>query len=232
MFVPIPLSDPMLGVQKDPPPLPAEDKWLVGLDLGQSLDFSAMVVLRRTEKRGENETIREYDCPAVHRWPLGTTYPQIVADLKVKLAKLPDKPTLIVDGTGCGRPVVDMILRAGLPVQQVSPVTITGGTTAGRNGFYRSVPKRNVVGALMSVTHHGRLHIDKELPELNTLTRELRAFTAKVTRVDDGCCEWECSECRQRWTVKDGEPGYAYFFWPGDIDAALDDDLEPFFAGA
>jgi hypothetical protein len=169
----------MLGLQTDLPP--PEEKWVVGLDLGQSLDFSAMVVLRRKTVQTEKETYREYECPNIHRWPLGTTYPAIVADLKTKLAKLPDKPTLIVDGTGCGRAVTDMILRAGLPVRQVSPVTITGGTTAGRNGIYRTVPKRDLVGAVMAVMHHGRLHIAKGLPETETLVKELRAFTAKIT---------------------------------------------------
>jgi hypothetical protein len=52
---------------------------------------------------------------------------------------------------------------------------------------------------------------------------------AKVTRVDDarGCHEWECSGCGMRWTVKDGHPGEAFAFWPADIDATLDNDLQP-----
>jgi hypothetical protein len=171
----------MLGLRTDPPPTPSEEKWLVGLDLGQSMDFSAMVVLRRKTVGTGKDAYREYECPAIHRWPLGTSYVAIVADLNVKMAKLPDKPILVVDGTGCGRPVVDLILRARLPVRQVVPVTITGGTTAGRNGIYRSVPKRDLVGAVMAVMHHGRLHIAKALPETETLIKELRAFTAKIT---------------------------------------------------
>jgi hypothetical protein len=171
----------MLGLQTNQPPTLSEEKWLVGLDLGQSMDFSAMVVLRRKTIGTGKDAYREYDCPAIHRWPLGTSYVAIVADLNVKLAKLPDKPVLVVDGTGCGRPVVDLILRARLPVCQVVPVTITGGTTAGRNGMYRSVPKRDLVGAVMSIMHHGRLHIAKALPETETLIKELRAFTAKIS---------------------------------------------------
>jgi hypothetical protein len=139
------------------------------------------VTLHRTTKRTETETYREYTCPHIKRWPLGTTYPAIVADLKTMLAKLPDKPVLVVDGTGCGRPVVDMIRKAALPIRSLSPVIISGGATEGQAGAYRTVPKRDLVGATMAVMHKGRLHIAKSLPETEALVKELRAFTAKIT---------------------------------------------------
>jgi len=50
---------------------------------------------------------------------------------------------------------------------------------------------------------------------------------ARVTRVDDGCAEWECSHCGQRWTTKDCYPGEAFAFWPADIDDALSDEMTP-----
>jgi len=175
-----PLLDDPFFARPTGPPSP-DDKWLVGLDLGQALDFTAMVVLHRRTVITESEKYREYDCPNIHRWPLGTTYPAIVADLHVKLAKLPDKPVLVVDGTGCGRPVVDMIRKAGLPIRSLAATIITGGANEGQVGIYRTVPKRDLVGATMAVMHHGRLHIAKDLPETATLVKELRAFTAKIT---------------------------------------------------
>jgi hypothetical protein len=173
--------DPVLNPGLRARPAPPAEKWIVGLDLGQSMDFTAMVTLHRTTKRGEKKPCRDYTCPHVKRWPLGTTYPAIVADLAVMLAKLPDRPTLVVDGTGCGRPVVDMIRKAALPVRQLAPVIITAGATAGRVGAYRTVPKRDLVGATMAVMHAGRLHIAREMPEAEALVKELRAFTAKIT---------------------------------------------------
>ncbi len=184
MFGPQHLDDPFLGIKPNwPQPAQEEPKqeWLVGLDLGQAVDFTAMVILSRTQKKEGRETVHEYDCPSIHRWPLGTTYPAIVEDLKVKLAKLPDKPTLIVDGTGCGRPVVDMIERASLPIAHLVPTLITSGALAGWSEGYRTVPKRDLVGAVMAIMHREQLHIAKELPETQTLVKELRAFTAKIT---------------------------------------------------
>jgi hypothetical protein len=174
-------ADPLALDAAPKPPPPSGELWLVGLDLGQSQDFTAMVVLHRRTVVTETEKYREYSCPHICRWPLGTTYPDIVASLHTKLAKLPDKPVLVVDGTGCGRPVVDLIRKAKLPIRSLAPVTITGGAHAGRVGAYRVVPKRDLVGATMAVTHKGRLHIAKELPEAEILKKELRAFTAKIT---------------------------------------------------
>src|SRR6516164_5546653 len=77
-------SDPFLRRQSTPSaPWPSADgeKWLVGLDLGQAQDFTAMVTLHRTTVETETESYRAYACPHIKRWPLGTTYPAIVADL-------------------------------------------------------------------------------------------------------------------------------------------------------
>jgi transposase-like protein len=68
--------------------------------------------------------------------------------------------------------------------------------------------------------------IDKPCPYCGTVN------PARVTRVNSGCAEWECSRCGGRWTVKDGRPGECFAFFPPDIDAAMSDDLEPFFQGA
>jgi hypothetical protein len=173
--------DPVLNPNLRPQPTPADERWLVGLDLGQAVDFTAMVVLHRTTVRTGTSTYREYSLPNIKRWPLGTTYPQIVTDLGTMLAKLPDKPVLVVDGTGCGRAVVDSIRQARLPIRSLSPVIITGGATEGQAGIYRCVPKRDLVGATMAVMHKGRLHIAKSLPETETLVKELRSFTARIT---------------------------------------------------
>jgi hypothetical protein len=173
--------DPVLNPALRPKPAPADERWIVGLDLGQAVDFTAMVVLHRTTVRTEAETYRVYACRHIRRWPLGSTYDAIVADLKTMLAKLPERPTLVVDATGCGRPVCDMIRKASLPVRSLSAVVITAGAHEGRVGAVRTVPKRDLVGAVMAVMHKGRLHIAKSLPETETLVKELRSFTARIT---------------------------------------------------
>jgi hypothetical protein len=162
-------------------PPPSEEKWIVGLDLGQAQDFTAMVTLHRTTVQTETARYREYSCPHIKRWPLGTTYPTIVADLETMLAKLPEPPALVVDATGCGRPVCDMIRRAKLPIRSFTGVVISGGAVPGRVDNYVTIPKRDLVGATMEVVQRGRLHIAKGMPETNILVKELRAFRALIT---------------------------------------------------
>ena len=105
-------------------------RFYLGLDLGQRRDHSAVAVVEKRER------LRPYG-PAefegllvryVERMPLGMTYPEVVA----RVCGMIDAPPvrgqceLVVDATGVGAPVVEM-LRAEGPACDISSVTITGG---------------------------------------------------------------------------------------------------------
>ena len=109
----------------------------IGLDLGQAADFTAQAVIDYVSiKSGpmSNQVTDLYmDLVKLARFSLGTSYPSIIDAIKEFVVSepfcLPGNKfrdyRLIVDGTGVGRPVIDLCRRAGL---QVVPVTITGGT--------------------------------------------------------------------------------------------------------
>ena len=91
---------------------------------------------------------------------------------------------LVVDQTGVGRPVVDMLedgLR-GRVTCQFCPITITGGheVTKSAAGELR-VPKKELVGGLQVLLQTRRLKVARALPEAATLVRELETFRVKVT---------------------------------------------------
>ena len=72
----------------------------------------------------------------LERLPLGLDYPAMVdrvSDL-VSRPELSHCTTLIVDATGVGRPVVDMLRGARLPCR-LMPVTITGGASTNGTTF-------------------------------------------------------------------------------------------------
>jgi hypothetical protein len=121
--------------------------FVLGLDLGQSNDYTAIITNQRCEGRvltmkqkpwqpGPEQTgsrvLIRHQIRFIHRYTLGTPYPEIVSSVKSILAQLPevrDKPELFVDGTGVGRGVVDIFREAGLsPVA----VAITAGTSVNR----------------------------------------------------------------------------------------------------
>lgn len=119
----------------------------------------------------------------LQRYPLGTSYPEIVEGVKTMLATRPllDRPTaLVADATGVGAGVVDMFVQAGLsPI----PVTIHGGDKVNRapdgSGALR-VPKRDLIGAAQVLLQSGRLKIARQLPEAETLRTELQNFRIRI----------------------------------------------------
>lgn len=147
-------------------------EFFTGLDLGQAADYSALVTLDRPAEDADKLRVRH-----IHRWPLGTPYPAVVADVKALFAAPPlAGSTLVVDGTGVGVAVVDMIREGGINAA-VDAYTITCGLKPGDG----TVPKKDLVGAVQVMLGNGRLKIAKDLPLAGTLTKELEAFRVKVT---------------------------------------------------
>ena len=160
----------------------------IGLDLGQAQDFTALAVLSRPKVTGrEPPADRQppYAVPHLHRFPLGTPYPAIVAAVVELLRTPPLKGSmLVVDQTGVGRPVVDM-LTDGLEGRVnclCCPITITAGHEVTRSevGQLR-VPKKELVACLQVLLQTRRLRIAQALPDAATLVRELETFRVKIT---------------------------------------------------
>lgn len=160
----------------------------VGLDLGQSNDYTALAVV---EKVGD---AKDPDLHLRHleRYPLRTPYPTMVdrVEALVKNPKLattrPDwssrrvleEPDLLVDATGVGRPVVDLFRERGL---RHEAITITGGNKVTSDDGGYGVPKRDLIGALEVPFHSGRLKVAAGLHLWGTLRGELQSFRRKVS---------------------------------------------------
>jgi hypothetical protein len=83
----------------------------------------------------------------------------------------------VIDATGVGRPVVDMIRQAKLePV----PITIHGGDQISYENGWR-VPKRDLVSIVQVGLQTERLKFAAELPHVSTLVQELLAFRVKIS---------------------------------------------------
>jgi hypothetical protein len=154
--------------------------YFIGLDLGQTTDFTALTVLERSARAGE-ETI--YLLRHLQRFHLGTSYTSII-ELVAKIlgtAPLVGCSTLVIDQTGVGRPVVDMFRRSAIRAL-VIPITITGGHTVSlaQDASYH-VPKKDLVSSLRLLLENGRLKIARKLPGVDVLVRELLNFQVKIT---------------------------------------------------
>ena len=164
-----------------------ERDFIIGVDLGQARDYTAIAIFERIEKltgkaeKGRWTTQVRYELPHLERPPLGTSYPAIIERLIDLIARLPahQRLSILVDRTGCGRPVVDLMRREKL---RVIPITITfGGSVSGSMFSSYNVPKRDLVSNLAILLQSGRLKIAKVLPEASELVDELQNFKMKIT---------------------------------------------------
>lgn len=115
-----------------------------------------------------------YHIRKVERLPLGTPYHEIAALLKAMSART---ARFVVDATGVGRPVVEMVRRAGVSCYAV---TITGGNEVTSEGMNLRVPKRDLVSSAQLILQSRRLKAQKDLPFAETLVKELRSFRMKI----------------------------------------------------
>ena len=144
----------------------------VGLDLGQSADYTALAVVEKAA--GGDLHLRHLE-----RYPLRTPYPEI-ADAVGGLfeAEALRGAELFVDGTGVGVAVTDLLRERDL---RFVSVTITGGERVTGGGGAYGVPKKDLVAALEVPFHNGALKVAEGLPLWPALRSEMLNFRRKIS---------------------------------------------------
>ena len=175
-----------MDLNKNPKPEPAwrsEGRYIMGVDLGQASDPTAMcVVYAYAEREHANAPLQNFfDVVHLQRLPLGTSYPAIVCEVGVMLTRHPlkDGCELVIDETGVGRAVGDIFATRGLkPIR----VTITGGNEEAQSGSRRyTVPKSLLISLVDARLHTGELRISKDLKEASALEEEFKEFRRHVS---------------------------------------------------
>jgi hypothetical protein len=149
-------------------------KFFVGVDLGQAKDYTAISILERPESE------RPYTYHVRHlARARGEPYPEIVSRVVMMMNSpaLAGKAKLVIDQTGCGRPVFDLFKAAKMwPIG----VSITGGDSVSHEGRAWRVPKRDLVGALQVLLQTGRLKVASKLELGPILQAEMLNFKVKI----------------------------------------------------
>ncbi|MGD1073524.1 MAG: hypothetical protein ABSB15_25715 [Bryobacteraceae bacterium] len=155
-----------------------------GLDLGQRRDHSAIAVV---EKVSRYRAYAGAGVPVLHlryveRVPLGTSYPEIVERVRemVTGAELSGQCALVVDATGLGAPVVQMLRSARLGCE-IAAVTMTGGDKESQRGNDFNVPKRDLVAGVQVLLEKQELRIARTLEGARALIEELVDVRATVS---------------------------------------------------
>jgi hypothetical protein len=176
--------------------LTRKTEFSVGVDLGQSIDHTAIAVLEHKKgvwdegspyerHTGQRTVQRPGECVHV-RWlerlPLGMPYPDQIEQVKGILARPGiEGARLVLDETGPGRPVADLFNKAGLRPIRVSITGSSDQTSLGNNRW--SVPKSILVSTVDALLHTGALEVAPELQLAEVLKEELKNFRRKLSDV-------------------------------------------------
>ena len=170
----------------------------VGLDLGQSQDYTAIVVLQHVRIAGlpkslvggsdqpsmRNEPplgdpIDEYRVRRAERMPLGTSYVNVIRHVSglLEAIKPMGESTLIMDATGVGAPIVDMFKAARLkPVA----VQVHGGQNESYDKGVWHVPKRDLIANAQRFLAENVLKTSDGLEHGDMLIKELESFRRNI----------------------------------------------------
>ncbi len=175
---------------------------IVSADIGQQRDHTGIAVLVEHEIRGDWDPAwytwewhKQTTVQHVERMPLMVSYPEIVARIKEVadwVREWGTRPTdgvwshcglsklsaVVVDATGSGMPVVDLLRQEQLNTV-LAPVMITSGDVAHREGDLWRVPKRDVVTNLQIILAQKRLKFSGKIAQASLLTQEMQNMRVK-----------------------------------------------------
>jgi hypothetical protein len=148
----------------------------IGLDLGMSVDHSAVVVV-------QYESLTKVHNVVYHqRFPLEIGYPRII-DAVCELYHLTNsvgQSCLLIDQTGVGHPIFESFRKKGLgPIG----VNITSGVDEVKKSMKRyNVPKRNLVDSLKVILQERKLRIAAGISHTDYLIEELLNFELRYSQ--------------------------------------------------
>ena len=160
--------------------------YFIGLDLGQRRDFSAIAVIQRQDRMAAwspNPTCSLF-VRHLERMELGLSYIKVAQ----RVCEIMQNPTmqgqsrLVVDATGVGAPVIDLLRDAGVGARTTA-VTITAGEHAHGSDERWSVPKKDLLTGLEILLEAGELIISSQLKDADRLLKELAAMRPGTGKV-------------------------------------------------
>jgi hypothetical protein len=170
--------------------------FFVGLDLALLRDRSAVAVVESQEMMAAGWSPKlscQLTVRYLERMPFGMSYTH-VTERVCEIMRSPlmhAQSRLVVDATGVGAPVVEMLQSAGMG-SRLTAVNITGGDQAHGSGEKWSVPKRDLITGLEVLLESGDLVISRHLSDAEVALQELEgmrlASAVKGKLLEDGAC--------------------------------------------
>lgn len=152
--------------------------FIISCDLAKTFDYTVICVVDRTD-----ESPHRYHLRYLERFN-GASYPAIVARLKEladnrKLFTGEKPPVMVIDSTGVGAAVDDMLREFPIPLVGIK---IHGGNIMTRKGSEFHVPKRALIHTLAATFRKGLLKMSVSITAGQYIVKELQAFTRALSR--------------------------------------------------
>jgi hypothetical protein len=170
-----------------------KDAWVVGVDLGKSIDSTAIAIIHHTvnglgtgrpnhaTKTWRQDSVQRFDLVHLQRLPLGMNYvaqAQAIGEIMQREPLKSAGAKLVVDQSGVGVGVVDLMETNGLrPIR----LQITAGAEETQEGNIHRVAKTILISRLEAAMHAEELHVAAALSEAEALRVELKDFQRHVT---------------------------------------------------
>ena len=159
----------------------------MGVDIGQKRDPTAICVAEEDTRKVEQRTADHFLIRHLERLPLGTLYPRVAERIsQVASGVLRHSgcyPTLYVDATGVGAPIVDLLWEESSDLAEIVAVYFTHGdkrTEELREGELQvKLGKAYLVSRLQALLQTGRLHLPRTR-EAEALAQELLDYEIRV----------------------------------------------------
>jgi hypothetical protein len=155
----------------------------VGVDIGQRRDPTAIAVVEQEERRAieTHHMVRHLE-----RLPLGSPYPAVAERVAavvqgVHAATSGEAPTLYLDSTGVGSPIVDVLRAAGVgDLAQLKAVFFNHGDRRKVERGEVKLGKAWLVSRMQALLQSGLLHLPRTA-EAEALGKELLDYEIRVT---------------------------------------------------
>lgn len=166
-----------------------KNKTIIGVDLGQQNDYTVISILQLLYNGSNVHNVGFlYRLVYLYRFPLKTSYPEMVNRMLTFIDHVypANDYMMVVDYTGVGRPVVDMMRQKEL---KVIALNITGSTKSKwKFGNEVSVPKKDIVSSLQVVFQERRIKIARDIDSflktnvINEYVKEFLSFKPTINK--------------------------------------------------
>jgi len=163
---------------------------VISVDIGKKRDYTAVAGMEKIQNKwawpyeDRNDGEPYYRLKFIERLPLDTDYDIQIEAIKWIFGAVVEeykekniKPLVVVDATGCGLVVFDLV-RKHIP--STNGIWFHGGKNVTRDGAVYNVPQGDLAMVLQIMMQSERLTYASNIPELETLKKELLNFSYKV----------------------------------------------------